>query len=94
MQCYSFVLLADSILKCNDVPKTVGRRVFNSEKTVPSPGLIARNAQGQVVLEGILNSVSQTVRRNRFGGQNIFDTITGRGARFGADGEFIGFLDP
>lgn len=54
----------------------------------------ARNLQGQNVLEGILNSGSQTRRGNRFGGQDIFDTVTGRGARFDGNGNFIGFLEP
>lgn len=54
----------------------------------------ARNAQGQQVLEEILGSSAQRTRANRFGGQDIFDTATGRGARFDGDGNFIGFLDP
>jgi RHS repeat-associated protein len=54
----------------------------------------ARNAQGQQILEGILNSGQKSTRANRFGGQDIFDAITGRGARFDGNGNFIGFLEP
>jgi len=54
----------------------------------------ARNQQGQDVLEGILKSGNQTSKSNRFGGKDIFDNNTGRGARFDADGNMKGFLDP
>jgi RHS repeat-associated protein len=54
----------------------------------------ARNAQGQEVLDGILNSTSRQVNRNRYGGQDIRDNFTNRGARFDGAGNFIGFLEP
>ncbi len=55
---------------------------------------VARNQQGQDVLEGILKSGNQTSRPNRFGGKDIFDNNTGRGVRFDADGKMKGFLEP
>ena len=55
---------------------------------------VAKNAQGQRVLEDILRSPNQSIRPNRFGGQDIFDNNALRGARFGSDGNFMGFLEP
>jgi RHS repeat-associated protein len=54
----------------------------------------AKNAQGQEILKGILRSPNKQIRRNRFGGQDIFDLTTGRGVRFDANGNMIGFLEP
>ena len=54
----------------------------------------SRNAQGRNVLRGILRSKNKTTTSNRFGGKDIFDNVTGRGARFGGNGNFIGFLEP
>ena len=55
---------------------------------------VARNTQGQQVLEGILRSPQQTVKSNRFGGQDIFDSATGLGVRFDGNGNTMGFLEP
>ena len=57
-------------------------------------GAAARNAKGQEILEEILTSANQRTRRNRYGGQDVFDTTTGRGARFDSNGNFMGFLEP
>ncbi|MBL8872550.1 MAG: hypothetical protein JNK90_22425 [Planctomycetaceae bacterium] len=56
--------------------------------------LVARNAQGQTILEEILRSTQQSTRANRYGGFDVFDLVTGRGARFDGLGKFIGFLEP
>jgi hypothetical protein len=56
--------------------------------------LASRNAQGQSILEGILRSTSQSTRSNRYGGFDVFDLITKRGARFDGNGNFVGFLEP
>jgi hypothetical protein len=56
--------------------------------------LSTRNAHGQAILEGILRSAQQTTRANRYGGFDVFNVLTGRGARFDSLGKFIGFLDP
>jgi hypothetical protein len=56
--------------------------------------LPTRNAHGQAILEGILRSSQQTTRANRYGGFEVFNVLTGRGARFDSLGKFIGFLDP
>jgi hypothetical protein len=52
----------------------------------------SRNAQGQRILEDILKSKSRRTKPNRFGGQDIIDDATGRGARFDSNGDFIGFI--
>jgi len=52
------------------------------------------NAEGQNILGEILNSSSKVDVPNRFGGSDIFDLITGRGARFDANNNFMGFLEP
>ncbi|MGE0537532.1 MAG: hypothetical protein AB7O68_21365 [Pirellulales bacterium] len=57
-------------------------------------GVAAKNAQGQEILEGILRSDCQTIKPNRFGGQDIFDNNALRGARFDGNGDFMGFLEP
>jgi hypothetical protein len=54
----------------------------------------AKNQQGQQILEGILKSKNQVVKPNRFGGKDIFDNNTGRGVRYDADGNMMGFLEP
>ena len=53
-----------------------------------------RNQQGQEILEEILSSDKQHSRPNRFGGEDIYDSNTGRGARFDGDGNMKGFLEP
>ncbi|GEM_PF-3061900 len=53
----------------------------------------AKNIQGQQILEGILRSNNQRIV-HRFGGQDIFDNDTGRGVRFGVNGNMVGFLEP
>ena len=52
------------------------------------------NIEGQNILNSILNSPSKSIIPNRFGGYDIFDLFTGRGARFGASKNFMGFLEP
>jgi hypothetical protein len=54
----------------------------------------AINQQGQRILEEILSSQSQAISPNRFGGRDIFDAGTGRGARYDANGNLMGFLEP
>ncbi|WP_235595688.1 TIGR04388 family protein [Leptospira weilii] len=54
----------------------------------------SKNAQGQKVLEEILASKQKRVVSNRFGGKDIFDASTGRGARFDGEGNMMGFLEP
>ena len=53
-----------------------------------------RNVQGQEVLENILKSKDKTTKSNRFGGKDIYDNSTGRGARFDSSGNVKGFLEP
>ncbi len=53
-----------------------------------------RNQQGQEILESILSSDKQHVKPNRFGGNDIYDSNTGRGARFDGEGNMKGFLEP
>ena len=52
------------------------------------------NVKGQKILVEILNSTNKNVLPNRFGGADIFDLITGRGARFDGNNNFMGFLEP
>ncbi len=54
----------------------------------------ARNAMGQEVLDGIIYSTSRTIKPNKYGGIDIWDNFTQRGARFDSHGNFITFLDP
>jgi hypothetical protein len=51
------------------------------------------NQQGQHALDDILTSPGQTSKPNRFGGKDI-QASDGRGARFDANGNFMGFLEP
>jgi hypothetical protein len=53
----------------------------------------AKNTQGQVALDDILGNVSKT-SPNKFGGHDYFGGSRGGGARFDADGNFTGFLEP
>lgn len=53
----------------------------------------SKNIQGQEVLEDILLSNNQRITPNRFGGQDVFDTHTGRGVRFDGNGNMMGFLE-
>jgi hypothetical protein len=52
------------------------------------------NKQGQEILDSIIDSTSQRYHENKFGGVDIWDNQTGRGARFDSDDNFIAFLDP
>jgi len=54
----------------------------------------AKNAQGQEVLKELLTSNNQLIKPNRFGGRDIYDINTGRGVRFNAQAEMMGFLEP
>ena len=54
----------------------------------------SRNKQGQDILEGILKGGNQSKVPNRFGGKDIYNNLTGRGARFDGTGKFKGFLEP
>jgi hypothetical protein len=54
---------------------------------------VAKNAQGQAVLEDILGNVSKT-SPNKFGGLDYFGGARGGGARCDGQGNFIGFLEP
>jgi hypothetical protein len=53
----------------------------------------AINAQGQAVLEGIMNDPGTTPKPNRFGGSD-YTAPDGRGARYDGNGNFMGFLEP
>ena len=53
-----------------------------------------RNRQGQEVLDGILGSDNKSSKPNRFGGKDVYDNNTGRGARYDSEGKFKGFLEP
>jgi hypothetical protein len=53
----------------------------------------AKNAQGQAALDDILGNVSKT-SPNKFGGHDYFGGSRGGGARFDAEGNLIGFLEP
>ena len=53
----------------------------------------AINQQGRQILEEILNSENQAIRTNkRFGGTDIIDLNTGRGARYDTQGNLRGFI--
>jgi RHS repeat-associated protein len=54
----------------------------------------SRSSQGQDILNDILKSNNKSTSNNRFGGKDIFDQNTGRGARYNGNGEFMGFLEP
>jgi uncharacterized protein RhaS with RHS repeats len=54
----------------------------------------AINQQGQQVLQDILSSQNQVIKPNRFGGRDIFDATTGRGVRYDASEDMMGFLEP
>lgn len=54
----------------------------------------AINKQGQQVLDDILNSASQNIKKNRFGGLDIYDNVTKRGVRFDSNNNMMGFLEP
>jgi RHS repeat-associated protein len=53
-----------------------------------------KNAQGQRTLDSIVNSPDRVDRPNRHGGTDVLERPGGRGARFGRDGKFTGFLEP
>jgi len=53
-----------------------------------------KNAQGQRTLDGIVNSPDRVDGPNRHGGIDVRESQGGRGARFGPDGKFTGFLEP
>ncbi|SDZ72439.1 RHS repeat-associated core domain-containing protein, partial [Variovorax sp. YR266] len=53
-----------------------------------------KNEQGQKTLDGIVNSPSRVDKPNRHGGTDVHESPGGRGARFGPDGKFTGFLEP
>ena len=53
-----------------------------------------KNAQGQSTLDGIVNSPTRVDKPNRQGGTDVLEGPGGRGARFGPDGKFTGFLEP
>ena len=53
-----------------------------------------KNAQGQSTLDGIVNSPDRINKPNRQGGTDVLESPGGRGARFGPDGKFTGFLEP
>jgi len=75
-----------SLQKHGDRPGSIFPRSFGNAA--------ARNTQGQQILDDILNSTSRTFSRNRYGGYDVWDNFTGRGARYDSAGNFIGFLDP
>ena len=57
----------------------------------------AINEQGQKIVDEILNDPGRTVEqlnRGRYGDVIEVRASDGRGIRFGADGKFIGFLEP
>lgn len=54
----------------------------------------SRSSQGQGILDDILKSNNKSTTNNRFGGKDIFDQNTGRGARYDGSGNFMGFLEP
>jgi RHS repeat-associated protein len=64
--------------------------VFPSAEGNPA----AINLQGQQVLQDILSSPNQVIEPNRFGGRDVFDVTTGRGVRYDANGNLMGFLEP
>ena len=53
----------------------------------------AKNLQGQHQLDTILNNSKSMTYPNRFGGIDVFSP-DGRGARFDAEGNLMGFLQP
>ncbi len=59
----------------------------------PKGNAAAVNAQGQKILSDIMQSNNQTIRKSNKYGSDVFDNNTGRGARFDANGNFIGFIE-
>lgn len=59
----------------------------------PAGSPTAINQQGQAALEDILSNLSKT-SPNKFGGLDYFGGGRDGGARFDAQGSFIGFLEP
>jgi len=57
-----------------------------------SPG--NKNAQGQRTLEEIMNSPDRVDEIHTKYGTDVCQVPDGRGARFGTDGKFIGFIQP
>jgi len=53
-----------------------------------------KNAQGQRTVDSIVNSPDRVDKPNRFGGIDVLQGPGERGARFGPDGKFTGFLEP
>lgn len=58
----------------------------------PANTAAGKNQQGQDLLEQIILSNSRRTRPNRYGGTDYFDNVSGRGARYDGNGNFIGFL--
>lgn len=53
-----------------------------------------KNAQGQRTVDSIVNSSDRIDKPNRFGGIDVLQGPGERGARFGPNGKFTGFLEP
>ena len=53
-----------------------------------------KNEQGQRTLDSIVKSPDRVDKPNRHGGIDVLESPGGRGARFGPDGRFTGFLEP
>ena len=53
-----------------------------------------KNAQGQSTVDSIVNSPDRIDKPNRHGGIDVLQGPGQRGARFGPDGKFTGFLEP
>jgi RHS repeat-associated protein len=53
-----------------------------------------KNAQGQSTVDSIVNSPDRVDKPNRHGGIDVLQGPGQRGARFGPDGKFTGFLEP
>lgn len=53
-----------------------------------------KNAQGQSTVDSIVNSPDRVDKPNRHGGIDVRQGPGQRGARFGPDGKFTGFLEP
>lgn len=72
-----------------------GRKGSAFPKPTGNPDAVNKQAQG--IIDDIVNSEGRTVTTRhhaRFGNVREIRAPDGRGVRYGADGEFIGFLEP
>ncbi len=83
----------EDLTKAGRAQQKHGDRVgsaFDPAKGTPQD----KNAQGQSTVDSIVNSPDRVDKPNRHGGIDVLQGPGQRGARFGPDGKFTGFLEP